>query len=92
MRYRPIRTGTPSPTAEFALADPKSQPDDKVRALADDITKGITDRRAQAVAIFDLVATNIRYYEVILNQGGWMPHPAGDILRIATATARITRP
>ena len=67
--------------AEFALADPKSQPDDKVRALADDVTKGITDRRAQAAAIFDWVATNIRYYEIILNQGGWMPHPAGDILK-----------
>jgi transglutaminase-like putative cysteine protease len=67
--------------AEFALADPKSQPDDKVRALADDVTKGITDRRAQAAAIFDWVATNIRYYEIILNQGGWMPHAASDILK-----------
>lgn len=67
--------------AEFALADPKSQPDDKVRALADDVTRGISDRRAQAAAIFDWVATNIRYYEIILNQGGWMPHPAGDILK-----------
>lgn len=67
--------------AEFALADPKSQPDATISAQADDITKGITDRRAQAAAIFDWVATNIRYYEIILNQGGWLPHPAGDILK-----------
>jgi transglutaminase-like putative cysteine protease len=67
--------------AEFEMADPKSQPDDAVRALANDITKGITDRRAQAAAIFDWVATNIRYYEIVLNQGGWVPHAAAEVLK-----------
>jgi transglutaminase-like putative cysteine protease len=67
--------------AEYALADPKSRPDDAVRSRADEITKGISDRRAQAAAIFDWVATNIRYYEIILNQGGWLPHGDGEVLK-----------
>lgn len=67
--------------AEFAAIDAKSQPDDQIRALADHITAGLTDRRAQAAAIFDWVATNIRYYDIMLNQGGFIPHEAGQILK-----------
>ena len=66
---------------EFASIDAKSQPDDQIRALADEISTGLTDRRAQAAAIFDRVATNIRYYDIMLNQGGFVPHDAGQILK-----------
>ena len=67
--------------AEFASIDAKSQPDEQVRALADQITQGVGDRRAQAAAIFDWVARNIRYYNITLNQGGFVPHQAGEILK-----------
>ena len=67
--------------AQFALSDPKSEPNDQIRSLADQITTGVTDRRAQAAAIFNWVATNIRYYDVVLNQGGFVPHDASQTLK-----------
>jgi transglutaminase-like putative cysteine protease len=67
--------------AQFALSDPKSEPDDQILKLADQITAGMTDRRAQATAIFNWVATNIRYYDVVLNQGGFVPHDASQTLK-----------
>ena len=67
--------------AEFASIDARSQPDEEVRALADQITQGTGDRKAQATAIFDWVARNIRYYNITLNQGGFVPHAAGEILK-----------
>ena len=67
--------------AEFASIDAKSQPDEQIRALADEITQGLSDRRAQAAAIFDWVARNIRYYNITLNQGSFVPHEAGEILK-----------
>src|SRR6185369_12276169 len=64
----------------FAVADPKSAPTPELRALADTITRNVPDRRAQAAAIFDWVAKNIRYYQIVLNQGGLVPHDAHSIL------------
>ena len=64
----------------FRLADPKSQPTEAVDKLAEEITRGITDRRQQAAAIYDWVAKNIRYFLVILGQGGWEPHDTASIL------------
>jgi hypothetical protein len=65
---------------EFAVADPKSVPNPELRTLADTITKDVTDHRAQAAAIFDWVAKNIRYYQIVLNQGGLIPHEASSVL------------
>lgn len=52
----------------------------KVRALAEDITAGIDDRRAQAAALYQWVARNIRYVAVYLGNGGLEPNSADDIL------------
>jgi len=65
---------------EFDLADPKSAVTPELRKLADTITQGIPDHRAQAAAIFDWVAKNIRYYQIVLNLGGLVPHEAGSVL------------
>jgi transglutaminase-like putative cysteine protease len=65
---------------EFAVADPKSAPTSELRALADTIAKDVSDHRAQAAAIFDWVARNIRYYQIVLNQGGLIPHEANSVL------------
>ena len=51
-----------------------------LQARADDITKGISDRRAQAAAIYEWVAKNIRYVAVYLGNGGLEPNSAESIL------------
>nr|WP_184451999.1 DUF3857 domain-containing transglutaminase family protein [Xanthomonas sp. LMG 8992] len=52
----------------------------KVRARAEQITAGITDRRAQAAALYEWVARNIRYVAVYLGNGGLQPNSADSIL------------
>jgi transglutaminase-like putative cysteine protease len=64
----------------FKLADPKSKPTEEIDKLAEEITRGIADRRQQAAAIYDWVAKNIRYFLVVLGQGGWEPHDTASIL------------
>ncbi|WP_191091300.1 DUF3857 domain-containing transglutaminase family protein [Xanthomonas sacchari] len=52
----------------------------KVRARAEQITAGIVDRRAQAAALYEWVAHNIRYVAVYLGNGGLQPNSADSIL------------
>ncbi len=52
----------------------------KVQARADEITQGIDDRRAQAAALYEWVARNIRYVAVYLGNGGLEPNTADSIL------------
>ena len=51
-----------------------------IQALADQITQGIEDRRAQADTLYRWVAQNIRYVAVYLGNGGLEPNPAQSIL------------
>src|SRR5262249_46992770 len=53
----------------------------EIAALADEITKGIDDKRAQAVAIDGWVKKNIRYVLVFLGSGGITPNPAASVLK-----------
>jgi len=55
--------------------------DPEIQTLADDITKGIEDKRAQAVAIDHWVKKNIRYVLVFLGSGGITPNPPLTILK-----------
>ena len=64
----------------YADYAPKAEPTAEVRALADEITRGLTDRTAQARAIYDYVAVKIRYFLVYLGRGGSVPHAANEIL------------
>lgn len=52
-----------------------------VQALADQITAGLSDRRAQARAIYEWVTTEIRYVAIFLGDGGVVPNLAKDIIR-----------
>jgi hypothetical protein len=61
-------------------AAPKSEPTLDIRAIADEITKGIPDGKEQARAIFDWVTKNVRYMAIYLGDGGWVPHDANSIL------------
>lgn len=53
----------------------------EIQSLADEITKGIDSRRAQAEAIELWVKRNIRYVMVYLGSGGIMPNPAPAVLK-----------
>ena len=55
--------------------------DPEIQALADDITKGIEDKRKQAAAIDHWVKRNIRYVLVFLGSGGVSPNPPMTVLK-----------
>ncbi|MFO7324247.1 MAG: DUF3857 domain-containing protein [Pseudomonadota bacterium] len=61
-------------------ATPMMQVTPKVQALADEITRGITDRRGQAEALYRWVAGEIRYVAIALGNGGYVPHPADEVI------------
>jgi hypothetical protein len=56
------------------------KPTADIRNLADEITAGIKDKRAQAKALYEWVSGNIRYVGIFLGRGGYVPHSAQDIL------------
>ncbi len=53
----------------------------EIQALANDITRGMNDKREQAAAISRWVKKNIRYVLVTLGSGGITPNPAPAILK-----------
>jgi hypothetical protein len=55
--------------------------DPEIQTLADDITKGIDGKRAQAAAIDHWVKKNIRYVLVFLGSGGITPNPPLTVLK-----------
>jgi transglutaminase-like putative cysteine protease len=55
--------------------------DPEIQALADDITKGIEDKRKQATAIDHWVKKNIRYVLVFLGSGGITPNSPTTVLK-----------
>jgi transglutaminase-like putative cysteine protease len=56
-----------------------AQPGAGIRKLADELTAGIKDRRAQARALYEWVGANIRYVSIALGHGGFVPHGAEAI-------------
>ncbi len=56
-----------------------AKPSPAIRKLADEITAGIKDRRAQAKALYEWVGKNIRYVAILLEDGGFVPHSADAI-------------
>lgn len=57
-----------------------SQVTPAIQRQADAITAGIDDRQGQARALYEWVATHIRYVAVYLGNGGLEPNPADAIL------------
>jgi hypothetical protein len=66
-------------TAYLERAKPKAEVTPGIQKLADDITEGLTDRRAQAEALYRWVSANIRYVAIFLDFGGVVPHDAQAI-------------
>jgi len=67
--------------AYAAAALPKAVATPEIAALADAITKGIDDRRQQAMAIDAWMKKNIRYVAVYLGLGRVVPNDAAAVLR-----------
>jgi hypothetical protein len=61
-------------------AEPAAKVTPAVQKLADEITAGITDRRAQAEALYRWVSTRIRYVAIFMGTGGYVPHDVDDII------------
>jgi len=61
-------------------AAPKAAVTPEIAALAEEITSGINDRRAQAAAIDAWMKKNIRYVAVYLSLGRVVPHDAATVL------------
>jgi transglutaminase-like putative cysteine protease len=53
----------------------------EIQALADEITTGITDKRAQAAAIDHWVKSHVRYVAIYLGSGRVVPNDAGIVLK-----------
>ncbi|MGD0119405.1 MAG: DUF3857 and transglutaminase domain-containing protein, partial [Candidatus Binatus sp.] len=63
-----------------ARARPKAQPTDKVRKLADDLTRGARTPRDQAKALYEWVSQNIKYAGDYVGVGEVVPHDADVVL------------
>jgi transglutaminase-like putative cysteine protease len=61
-------------------AAPAAKVTSAVQQLADQITQGVSDRRAQAEAIYHWVSSEIRYVAIAMGVGGYVPHNADEII------------
>lgn len=62
-------------------ATAREQPTAAIRALADQLTKGMTDDRSKVAALATWVQRKIRYINIVLGVGGFVPASADDVLR-----------
>ncbi|PHV11469.1 DUF3857 domain-containing protein [Chitinimonas sp. BJB300] len=58
----------------------KAKPNEKIIALAQELTQGVKAERDKALILADWVRKNIRYVAIYLGRGGVVPHAAEDIL------------
>lgn len=68
--------------AYYDRAKSKARVTSAIRTLAHEITKGITDKRAQSEAIYNWVSLNIRYVGIFFDVGGVVPHDSESILAV----------
>lgn len=67
-------------TAYWDRAADKVKVSPEIQSLANDLTRGASDPRAQAEALYNWVARNIRYVAVSVGAGSVVPHQAQQIL------------
>lgn len=53
----------------------------EIKNLADELTVGLVDKKAQVEALYNWVSKNIRYVAIYLSNGGVVPHAANTILK-----------
>ncbi len=64
-----------------ALSAGRATPDDAIRAKVAELTAGKPTLEAKQRAVYDFVATDIRYIGVAFGIGRFQPHSASEILR-----------
>lgn len=57
-----------------------ARPDERIHAVARQVTSGLQDPRSKALALSDWVRRHIRYVAVYVGPGGVVPHPAATVL------------
>ena len=62
------------------LAAGRSDPNDAVRAKADELTKDAKTPEEQTRALYRFVSTQVRYVGIDLGIGRYQPHPAAEVL------------
>jgi hypothetical protein len=67
--------------AYWAEAEKRAMVTPEIQALADEITAGSADKRAQAVAIDRWIKSNVRYVAVYLGIGRVVPNDANTVLK-----------
>jgi hypothetical protein len=67
--------------AYWAEASKRATVTPEIQALADEITAGIVDKRAQATAIDHWIKSNVRYVAIYLGAGRVVPNDAGIVLK-----------
>jgi transglutaminase-like putative cysteine protease len=61
-------------------AQPQMRASEPIRKLADQLTQNVTDRRQQAMLIYDWVSRNIRYVAAWVGSGPVVPHSAAQVM------------
>lgn len=56
------------------------QPDDRIRAKAQELLRGRNSDQEKVEALYEFVAKNFRYVSLSLGQGRYQPHAASDVL------------
>jgi transglutaminase-like putative cysteine protease len=67
--------------AYWAEAEKRAAVTPEIQALADEITAGISEKRAQAAAIDRWIKSNVRYVAVYLGSGRVVPNEVNTVLR-----------
>ncbi|HKP69344.1 MAG TPA: DUF3857 domain-containing protein, partial [Pyrinomonadaceae bacterium] len=67
--------------AFWEILEKKTVVTPEIQTLADQITKDATTPSQQASAIYEWVNKNIRYFLIVLDSGGWVPHDASQIVK-----------
>lgn len=67
--------------AYWAEAEKRAAVTPEIQALADEITAGIGDKRAQAAAIDRWIKSNVRYVAVYLGSGRVVPNDVNTVVR-----------
>jgi hypothetical protein len=67
--------------AYWAEAEKRAAVTTEIQALADEITAGIADKRAQAAAMDRWIKSNVRYVAVYLGIGRVVPNDANTVLK-----------
>ncbi len=63
-----------------SLERDRRQPNDAIKAKAEELVRGKTDDMAKVKALYEYVSRNVRYVSLSFGLGRYQPHAAGEVL------------